>query len=192
MKNHKCLANLLSSAAQCSRSYELTTSLGAFSHSRRCCFCRQHSVLLPMITPTLISTMIEKPLLRPSASKPSVETIRGELPHEYDSSSQDGDPNVQLAHGRASDALHDVSHEIMDKQEAEIEQMIGWLQEWHGQKPAEMNLSDPSLKKSTSLLEKLKQLKGAEFDKLFVQEMTSHHLDGIQLAELAKSKADHP
>ena len=98
----------------------------------------------------------------------------------------------KLAHGRSSDALHDLSHEMMDKQESEIEQMTKWLKEWHGHKPAEMNHNDRSMEKSIAALEKLRQLKGAEFDKLFVQEMTTHHLQGIQLAELAKSKADHP
>ena len=98
----------------------------------------------------------------------------------------------KLAHGRSSDALHDFSHEMMEKQGSEIEKMTKWLDEWHRQKPSEMEHTDPSMRKSMAAMERLKQLKGAEFDKLFVQEMTSHHLEGIQLAELAKLKSDHP
>ena len=97
----------------------------------------------------------------------------------------------KLAHGRASGPLHDLSHEMMDKQEAEIEQMTRWLQEWHSLKPGEMNHDDPCMKKSMATLEKLKQLKGPEFDQLFIQEMTRHHNEGTQLANLATSKAEH-
>ncbi len=49
----------------------------------------------------------------------------------------------------------------------------------------------PASTSMTSMIEKLKDKRGDDFDKAFLSEMITHHQDAIDMANIAKNQAGH-
>ncbi|MFL5997628.1 MAG: DUF305 domain-containing protein [Streptomyces sp.] len=95
---------------------------------------------------------------------------------------------AELADGRASDAqVKDLAANIEKAQDPEIKTMTGWLKSWN--KPTAME-SMPGMDHGSgdgmmadADMERLKSMKGAEFDKMFAEMMVEHHNGAISMAE---------
>jgi uncharacterized protein (DUF305 family) len=77
---------------------------------------------------------------------------------------------------------------IIDAQEAEITQMTGWLDEWHGQQPSGM---DHGMSMGNEV-EALRTVPAEEFDVAFLNAMIPHHESAIQMAELVPDRTERP
>lgn len=77
---------------------------------------------------------------------------------------------------------------IIDEQEAEIAQMTGWLQEWHGQEPdAEMmGMMDEMMGGMMQTM-----MDAGDPERAFLEGMSEHHDGAIDMAQLALFKANH-
>ena len=93
-----------------------------------------------------------------------------------------------------------LARNIVTKQKEEIAQMTGWLKSWYGQEPvSSMNMGDMKdhetmMKMDASMKEmhaKLEDVKGAEFDQMFLQMMSMHHQGALAMAQLVEGRAEH-
>lgn len=89
---------------------------------------------------------------------------------------------------------------IVTKQKAEIVQMTGWLKSWYGQEPmppmsmGDMKDHEAMMKMDASMKEmlaKLEAAKGAKFDQMFLQMMSTHHQQALEMAQLVEGRAEH-
>ncbi|MGV3531359.1 MAG: DUF305 domain-containing protein [Chthoniobacteraceae bacterium] len=77
------------------------------------------------------------------------------------------------------------------EQQKEIEQMTGWLQEWHKKSPKDYKMPEESVEMIKKSMAELHAAEGEEFDELFSKKMAHHHMGAIQMARLAEDKAKH-
>ncbi|QYX77035.1 DUF305 domain-containing protein [Streptomyces akebiae] len=99
---------------------------------------------------------------------------------------------AELADDRASDAeLKDIAEQIEKAQDPEIETMQGWLRSWDRPTAVESmpgmdhggNGGSADGMMSGADMQRLKNMKGTDFDKLFAQLMIEHHNGAISMAE---------
>lgn len=99
---------------------------------------------------------------------------------------------AELADDRASDAeLKDIAEQIEKAQDPEIETMKGWLRSWDRPTAVESmpgmdhggNGGSADGMMSGADMQRLKNMKGTDFDKLFAQLMIEHHNGAISMAE---------
>ncbi len=85
--------------------------------------------------------------------------------------------------------LVQMAQSIIDEQEAEIEQMTGWLQDWYGQEPdAEMmNMMDEMM---SGMMQPMMDAEDPE--RAFLEGMSEHHDGAIDMAQLALFQSTHP
>lgn len=107
------------------------------------------------------------------------EFLAGMIPHHRKAAD-----DARIAVGRSQrPELQELAQEIIDAQEAEIEQMEAWLAEWYpdrdrGRVTAEMNQAMMSMN-----MPDLKNLSGNPFDRAFLEGMTMHHRMAIQMVD---------
>jgi uncharacterized protein (DUF305 family) len=77
------------------------------------------------------------------------------------------------------------------EQQGEIEQMTGWLQQWHKKSPQAHPMPEAMMKMMQKDMAELQGLEGKEFDKSFAKKMAHHHTGAIEMARLAVDKAEH-
>nr|MBA3533679.1 DUF305 domain-containing protein [Ardenticatenales bacterium] len=75
---------------------------------------------------------------------------------------------------------------IIDAQQTEIDEMTGWLQEWHGTAPSgedhDMGMPEE--------MENLRTVPVEQFDVAFLEAMIPHHQAAIQMATLVSERTD--
>jgi len=105
---------------------------------------------------------------------------------------QGGIKMARLASSRAeSPELKQMATEMIAMQEKEIEQMTGWLKQWHPQAPQQYKAPEAHEKMMMESVAKLEAAEGARFDQRFATDMASHHKSGVDMAELAVDRAKH-
>lgn len=90
-----------------------------------------------------------------------------------------------------SEELKKMAARMETDQQKEIEQMTGWLKEWHKKTPAEHQMPPEHMKMMEKDMAELEAAKGEEFDKLFAVKMAHHHMGAIEMSKLALHKAEH-
>ncbi|MEV0197144.1 DUF305 domain-containing protein [Nonomuraea sp. NPDC050691] len=102
---------------------------------------------------------------------------------------------AELAETRASDPeIKELATKIKDAQAPEIKTMRGWLEEWGKPEPTGMGHMDHGMPGMMSAedMDKLKDAKGAAFDKQFVRMMIAHHEGAIHMAEIEQAQGQNP
>ncbi len=79
---------------------------------------------------------------------------------------------------------------IIAAQQAEIDQMTGWLKK-NGESAGSMEQM-PGMKKMMKEMEDLKKAKDADFDKKFLVMMSAHHQGAVAMSKLVAERTDRP
>ncbi|MFC5822455.1 DUF305 domain-containing protein [Nonomuraea insulae] len=100
---------------------------------------------------------------------------------------------ADLAPTRAADPeIKELAAKIKAAQDPEIQTMKDWLTEWGKAAPEDgMGHDMPGVMPEEDMT-KLKAVKGAEFDKLFAQQMIAHHNGAIEMARTEQSGGSNP
>ncbi len=85
-----------------------------------------------------------------------------------------------------------LSQDIISAQTKEIGDQTGWLAGWYNEKPLTDSMSAPGMMSMMGDMGKLKQAKDAEFDKLFIAMMITHHQAAVNMANLVPGKTQRP
>lgn len=105
---------------------------------------------------------------------------------------QGGMPMWAMAREKATnDELKSMEKKTTPKEQKEIEEMTGWLKQWHGKTPQDFKEPEESKKMMAQDMEELKAATGTEFDALFAKKMAHHHMGAIEMGKLAAEKATH-
>lgn len=118
-----------------------------------------------------------------------VTFVQGMIPHHRGALAM-----AQLADGRAQDPrVLDLATRIEAAQEPEIETMTGWLEEWGEPVPEETANSTGSMDHGSGAMDMggmaaegmaaLESASGAEFDRMFLEMMITHHRGAVDMAE---------
>ena len=96
--------------------------------------------------------------------------------------------------GLSQPELVTVANDIIDSQQAEIDQMLSWREEWFGSSeidpegPSELGLSDASMGMEHGSAE----IESADdVDRAFAAAMIPHHEGAIRMAKLARKHGQH-
>ena len=99
-----------------------------------------------------------------------------------------------LAAGLSQPDLVDVANDIVESQQAEIDQMLSWREEWFGsiqidpEGASELGLSDDAMGMEHGSAE----IEDADdVDRAFAAAMIPHHEGAIRMAELARERGQH-
>lgn len=102
-----------------------------------------------------------------------------------------------MAEGRAADPrIIDLAGEITAAQAPEIDEMAGWLREWGAPRLSEDEAMGAhgghgmAGMLTPEVLDELRGLSGAEFDRRFAAAMIEHHRGAIEMAEQVKDSAN--
>lgn len=100
---------------------------------------------------------------------------------------------AQMAPTRAeSQEVLDLAARIEAAQQPEIEMMTEWLESW-GEEPSGMDMSGGEMGgMSEEQMAELKAASGAEFDRLFLENMIEHHGGAIEMAETEIAEGENP
>ncbi|MFB4266107.1 DUF305 domain-containing protein [Nonomuraea sp. GTA35] len=100
---------------------------------------------------------------------------------------------AELAPERAADPeIKELAAKIKAAQDPEIQTMKGWLTGWGKAAPEGGMGHDMPGVMSEEDMTKLKAAKGAQFDKLFAQQMIAHHNGAIEMARTEQSSGTNP
>ncbi|TMR37373.1 DUF305 domain-containing protein [Nonomuraea zeae] len=100
---------------------------------------------------------------------------------------------AELAPARATGPeIKELAAKIKAAQDPEIQTMKGWLTGWGKTAPEDGMGHDMPGIMSQEDMTKLKAAKGAEFDKLFTQQMIAHHNGAIEMARTEQSGGSNP
>jgi uncharacterized protein (DUF305 family) len=88
--------------------------------------------------------------------------------------------------------LNTLAQNIISTQTKEIGQMTTWLAQWYNEKPLANSMDAPGMMDMMGGIDKMKNAKDTEFDKLFLDQMTMHHQQAVNMAGLVPQKAQHP
>ncbi len=120
-----------------------------------------------------------------------VEFAQGMIPHHRQAVEM-----AELAAGRTENPeIVDLAARIGAAQAPEIDTMTGWLQEWDAEVPADGDMADMEGMDhgggdmagmdgmmSPEQMGRLEQSSGADFDRLFLEQMTEHHVGAVEMA----------
>ena len=96
---------------------------------------------------------------------------------------------AEMAQEKAThDELKDVANDIIRTQSAEIDQMRGWLRRWYGKRNVQPEMHHEDM----ALMDELEEATGAEFEIRFLAQMSVHHAQAIERANMALKHAKHP
>jgi uncharacterized protein (DUF305 family) len=97
---------------------------------------------------------------------------------------------AKLASERAEHAeLRAAAARMVADQQREIEQMQAWRAQWYPDAP---DAGGMDTRKMETDMQKLKEATGAEFDRVFLEQMIQHHEMGVQMAKKIQGEAKHP
>jgi len=84
--------------------------------------------------------------------------------------------------------LTTLAQNIITAQTKEIGQMTTWLAQWYSEKPYANSMDAPGMMDMMGGIGNMKNAKDAEFDKLFLNQMTMHHQQAVNMAKLVPQK----
>ena len=84
--------------------------------------------------------------------------------------------------------LNTLAQNIISNQTKEIGQMTTWLAQWYNEKPYANSMDAPGMMDMMSGMSQLQNAKDADFDKLFLDQMTMHHQQAVSMAKLVPQK----
>ncbi len=88
--------------------------------------------------------------------------------------------------------LGTLAQEIISVQKKEISEMTTWLSTWDHEKPIAASISAPGMMEMMGNVDQLKNARNAEFDKLFLTMMITHHHQAVSMANLLPEKTQRP
>ncbi len=118
-----------------------------------------------------------------------VEFAQGMIPHHRQAVEM-----AELAAGRTENPeIVDLAARIGAAQAPEIDTMTGWLQEWGAEVPADDGMAGMEGMDGGGMagmdgmmtpeqMGRLEQSSGADFDRLFLEQMTEHHVGAVDMA----------
>ena len=97
----------------------------------------------------------------------------------------------------SNDELKKFAQKIIDDQKKEIAQMKDWREQWYAGKRPAKNMEMRGMADSMKMMmgDEMKRMEtatGTEFDVLFLDMMTPHHVGAVEMAKEALAKAEHP
>ena len=101
---------------------------------------------------------------------------------------------ANLAESRAAHAdLKTLAKKMIEDQQKETAELKGWREQWYAGKPEAMNMKMPGMPESMKgmSMDKLAAAKGEEFDRMFIDMMSQHHMGAIRMAQAAQPKIQH-
>lgn len=101
---------------------------------------------------------------------------------------------AQLVEQRSSHGeLKQMAKKMIDDQQGEIKQMMGWKQQWYADKGDAVNMKMPGMMESMKgmSMEKMDASSGDQFDAMFLDMMSKHHLGAVKMAQEAQKKSQH-
>ncbi len=102
---------------------------------------------------------------------------------------KDGIHMAEMAVQKAkSTELKGMSEKSIASQKRDIEQMTGWLKQWHQAEPSPTVVPEASKEKMKKDMAKLEKAEGEEFDRTFLAIMPMHHKGAVSMSELAKER----
>lgn len=120
-----------------------------------------------------------------------VAFVQGMLPHHEGALEM-----AQLAEGRAQDPrVLDLASRIEAAQEPEIETMTGWLQAWGQPESDDMGGMDHGGMDMGGMdmdMSGLEAASGTEFDRMFLEMMSEHHQQAVDMAKTEISDGENP
>lgn len=89
--------------------------------------------------------------------------------------------------------LKTMAKSIVSDQKREIAEMKRYREQWFGGKPQAMNMDMAGMRDSMKGMDmkKLNAATGNDFDVMFLEQMTPHHLGAVVMAKEALQKAEH-
>lgn len=104
---------------------------------------------------------------------------------------KDGVAMAKLALENSKDQhLKEMNQKMISDQETEINQMAEWLNRWHQKKPEDHAMHAESKAMAEEHMQKLKNAKGADFDKTFLKTMIQHHQGAVEMAKAVVEKTN--
>ncbi len=88
--------------------------------------------------------------------------------------------------------LGTLAQDIISAQKKEISEMTTWLSTWYHEKPVADSISVPGMMEMMGNVDQLKNARNAEFDKLFLTIMITHHYQAVNMANLLPEKTQRP
>ena len=101
---------------------------------------------------------------------------------------------ANLVESRAAHAgVKALAKKMIDDQQKETAELKGWREQWYAGKPEAMNMKMSGMSESMEgmSIEKLAAVKGEEFDRMFIDMMSQHHMGAIKMAQAAQPKLQH-
>jgi uncharacterized protein (DUF305 family) len=121
-----------------------------------------------------------------------VAFLQGMIPHHWQAAEM-----AALAGSRARNGdVKALAEQIKQVQAAEVTQLSGWLTEWNEPVPSASPPGHsghggvPTMASAQDLAD-LEQAEGAEFDRMFLEMMISHHQGALQMAVIEQRQGQH-
>ena len=107
-----------------------------------------------------------------------VTFAQGMIPHH-----QQAIEMAQMAESRAEDSrVLDLASRIEAAQQPEIDTLTGWLEEWGAEDSGMEGMDHGGGMMSEEDMSALMAASGAEFDRLFLEQMIEHHTGAVEMA----------
>jgi len=88
--------------------------------------------------------------------------------------------------------LNTLAQNIISSQSKEISQMTTWLAQWDNAKPLASSMDAPGMMDMMGGIDQMKSAKDAAFDRLFLDQMTMHHQQAVNMSKLVPQKSQRP
>lgn len=147
-----------------------------------------------MVTVVALALLVVRPLFAADPVTESLRSLKGEafdqafLQHMIDHHRHGIEMAKIVPHHSQNQGLTQLAEQMTDMQQEDIQQMTTLLGGSKGSGHADMDHAQMDQMHKTSM-SKLEQAQGAQFDQSFVKEMTKHHSDGLEMAQLAAGRA---
>lgn len=98
---------------------------------------------------------------------------------------QDGIEMAKMAQEKAQNKeVKEMSRKIIQDQTKDIAKLQAWKKQWHSKEDVKADVKKIDMSK-------LESSQGSQFDKTFLEMMSQHHQDGIQMVKGAEANLQH-